>query len=336
MLLVLDNALGSTSKSRLPQAQRTRDESDDPAPAVLEAMNPLLGEPTAAQTRLLETIWLSYLNRDAWPIFHFVDLSLFLEEERLEAIDVLHSCPRIQARGRLGGYRWLWWARSPNDPADDDQIGLTVLGLSRIPSASHEVALFLRGLKGLVNELRALTPSPSKVQRAEVKQEAVQTGLRLPSGPVRHLGEIFEHEPSTQRFYTKPDPAGDWTMTVDLRRRPYADIENVRAYADRLLYELAPPQPEPPPLFVSSLALPEAIDYLNVVWREHANQPLIVIRRAESAARLAIDCANADEFDSRVSALCGILDQLTIPESATHVKLSGVRDLSQSPTAARR
>jgi hypothetical protein len=176
---------------------------------------------------LLETVWLSYVRNDAWPIFHFVDLSLFLEAEGLEALDVLHDCPYVKAHGRLGGYGWFWWARSPNDPADDDQIGLTVLGLSRIPSASHEVALFLSGLKGLVNELRALTPSPSKVQRAEVKEEAVRVGLRLLSGHTRRLGEIFEHEPSTQRFYTKPDPAGDWTMTVDLHLRPYADIENV-------------------------------------------------------------------------------------------------------------
>jgi len=64
--------------------------------------------------------------------------------------------------------------------------------------------------------------------------------------------------------------------------------------------------------------LPEAIDYLNAVWRLHAGSPLIRIGRAEAAAKLVLDCASAEEFESRVSSLCSILDSLDVPESEGH------------------
>ena len=276
-------------------------------------MDQLLAEPTPAQARLLETVWVAYLKYDRCPIFHFADLSFFLAADGLDALDVLRDCPYVKAHGRLGGYGWFWWARSQNDPADDDQIGLTVLGLSRIPGAGHEVALFLAGLKGLVNELRALTPSPFTVQRAEVTEEAVRIGLRRPGGHIRRLGEIFEHEPSTQRFYARPDPDGEWTMTVDLRLRPYADVENVDDYAERLFAELEPPLPNVPPAPASSLALPEAIDYLNAIWHLRFGDDLFGVTRCKSAAELSHPVETREEFGSRVTALYSILGQTRIP-----------------------
>jgi hypothetical protein len=42
------------------------------------------------------------------------------------------------------------------------------------------------------------------------------------------------------------------------------------------------------------------------------------IARAEAAAKLALDCATADEFETRLSALAGILAQLEIPTAKGH------------------
>lgn len=82
---------------------------------------------------------------------------------------------------------------------------------------------------------------------------------------------------------------------------------------ERLTAWMDPPQRQQPAGPVSSLALAEAIDYLNAIWRLHAGQPLFRIARAEAAAKLTQPCATADEFDARLSALCGILDQLQLP-----------------------
>ena len=84
---------------------------------------------------------------------------------------------------------------------------------------------------------------------------------------------------------------------------------------DRLIEQIAPPSAAPQVFYPSGLALPEAIDYLNAVWRIHAGGPLLHIARAESAARLALECAGADEFEARLSALCSILDHVSLPDS---------------------
>ena len=87
------------------------------------------------------------------------------------------------------------------------------------------------------------------------------------------------------------------------------------AYQKKTLLEvLTPVVPEPPPLYPSPLSLPEAIDYLNAIWRLHAGKALIRIGRAEAAAKLVLDCANADEFESRLSAVCSILDAVDVPD----------------------
>ncbi|HTP27213.1 MAG TPA: hypothetical protein VMK12_16365 [Anaeromyxobacteraceae bacterium] len=87
--------------------------------------------------------------------------------------------------------------------------------------------------------------------------------------------------------------------------------------------------PEPPPLYPPPLSLPEAIDYLNAIWRLHADRALIRIGRAEAGAKLVLDCANADEFESRLSALCSILGAVAIPDREEN-KLFNLREYLQT------
>jgi hypothetical protein len=93
----------------------------------------------------------------------------------------------------------------------------------------------------------------------------------------------------------------------------------------RLVERLAPHVPAPEPLHPSSLSLPEAIDYLNAVWRTHAGRPLLRIARAEAAAKLALDCATADELEGRLSAFCGILSDLQLPDGESNKSLTDLR-----------
>jgi len=53
--------------------------------------------------------------------------------------------------------------------------------------------------------------------------------------------------------------------------------------------------------------------------------PLVRISRADTAVKLALDCATADEFESRVTALCTILSAVSIPNSE-ETKLVALRD----------
>jgi hypothetical protein len=55
---------------------------------------------------------------------------------------------------------------------------------------------------------------------------------------------------------------------------------------------------------------------LNVVWRLHAGEPLFRIGRAEAAGKLVLEAATAEEFESRLSALCGIRGSVNLPEGS--------------------
>ena len=263
-----------------------------------------LATPTKEQTRLLEVVWQSYALNNAWPIYDFADLTLFLEAEHLDALDVLRKCPYAPAQGRLGGYGWFWWPRSRNDPIDDEKILLTVAGLSQIPAAADQVQLSLNGLAELVARVRALRPSPFHVQRAALTQEDLHPALnRRPPSALQGLGEMFEHEPSWRRFFAQPGGVGPWMMTVDLRLRPYADVVDVRDYTDRLLHEIAPHQAERPPEPASSFELPEAIDYLNAIWHLRFDADLFGVTRCKASAELSHTCETREEFTSRVTSL---------------------------------
>jgi hypothetical protein len=111
----------------------------------------------------------------------------------------------------------------------------------------------------------------------------------------------------------------------------------VSEYLDCVVELMTPPSTSTPS-HPSSLALPEAIDYLNAVWRVRHGTPLVTIRRVDAAAKLGLDCATADEFDARLSALCAILDDLHLPDDSIG-KLIGLDDYlngTLAPDAAAR
>jgi hypothetical protein len=191
--------------------------------------------------------------------------------------------------------------------------------MSRLPGASQEVALFLAGLNLLVASERSFTPNPSTIQTAEVTSQEARRwvprklGFQPARDEIARLGDLFRHEPSTWRCVSPARDDGSWTATLNSFLRTFAGVQDAADYAERLWASFSPPVPEPLPATLSSLALPEAIDYLNAVWRVRSGEPLLTIRRAEAAAKLAFDCSTADEFDSRLSALCGILGHVAVP-----------------------
>jgi len=132
------------------------------------------------------------------------------------------------------------------------------------------------------------------------------------SGTVEFVLAELETEPATWRCGVQQLEDRRWAITLTPDLRLYEGVTTVEEYLDRLIDHISPV--EPTPVFRSSgLALPEAIDYLNLAWRVHTEHPLFRVPRAEGAAKLAFECQSADEFDSLLSALCGILGRAELP-----------------------
>ncbi len=298
-------------------------------------VNPLLVEPTDMQRRLLEIIYEDHLQRGGWPIYQYVEALLYRELGHPDAGTVLRGCPWVPFASGLSAYGWLWISEAHlTTPQPGDQVGLTVVGLSRLrdiklrQEAETEITEFLWTLWLLAKRERAFEPSPTDVQTVVVTAPEIQKSLppTRPGTPttaedLRRLGESLTHEPSTWRYIPRLITDASWVATLSPFIRAYEGVQGINDYADRILGDIAPLRPEPPAMPLSSLALPEAIDYLNTVWRLWAKEPLFLIPRVETAAKLALECRSGDEFDARVSSLCAIFDHLRIPGRPDNGKL---------------
>jgi hypothetical protein len=292
-------------------------------------MHPLLADPTVEQAQLIGVILEgrerlnppSYAigvepadGRRLWPNFQYVERTLY-RRFNLSAREVLSTLPVLRTGG--GDYGWVW-TDGHHPPQDATIIGVTIAGVSDLDTAAANelVQLFLNTLTVMVSIEHAHEPSPDRVVTVTLPSASAGRLLkaindRWEIGPraLDDLRELLKHEPAT--WHSQGSEAG-WMLSPFLRR--YGDIHAVDQYIERVIDVNRPPDYEPEPLHPSSLALPEAIDYLNLVWQVHARAPLVTIGRAEAAVKLSLDCATADEFESRVSALCSILGAVNLPD----------------------
>ena len=285
-------------------------------------MHPLLAEPTPDQQLLLDLIYFgrklaNTSTERRWPIFQYVEQELYARHG-LDLERTLATCPTTGGQIAGGTYGWVWsHSRQPGD-----EIGLTVAGMAHVTGAEGEVELFLHSLEALIEAQRSFKPSPTEVSAVEVDvlrlgEALAPSGYRLEQAGLGGMVDLMKHEPATWGCHAS-QPGVGWSITISPFVRRFADVKGLDAYMGRVIEILTPPPPPQEPLYLSPLSLPEAIDYLNAVWRLHANRALLRIGRAEAAAKLGLDAATVDEFESRLSALCGILDGLTLPGTDGH------------------
>jgi hypothetical protein len=263
-----------------------------------------------------------------WPRFLYVQTMLY-RHTGLDAREVLAEATTIPLRG-VGRYGWTWTPRGHNVDSinDHDEVGLTVAGMSHVPAAHDEVAVFLDVLNILVAAARNTLPEPTDTQppvisRGELRlllQPRWQVQQQVNPWAIEGIPPMLVREPATWLCGapTQPEEDEDWTLILSPFLWRFEAVHSVDAYVERVEEVLGQPEPTGTPLYPSSLSLPEAIDYLNAVWKLHAHAPLFEIRRAEAAAKLALDCGTADELDARLSALYAILDHLSVPGDASN------------------
>jgi len=285
-------------------------------------VHPLLAEPPPDQQLLLDLIYFgrklaNTSTERRWPIFQYVEQELYARHG-LDLERTLATCPTTGGRTGGGTYGWFWsTSRQPGD-----EIGLTVAGMARVAGAEGEVELFLDTLEALVEAQRSFKPSPTEVRAVEVGvahlgRALAPSGYLLEQAGLGSMVDLLKYEPATWGCHAS-QPGPDWSIQISPFVRRFADVTGLDAYLGRVIELLTPPPPPQEPLYRSPLSLPEAIDYLNAVWRLHADHALFRIGRAEAAAKLGLDAATVDEFESRLSGLCAILDGLTLPDGSGH------------------
>ena len=273
-------------------------------------MTVLLSTPTEEQRALLEVVHKAFRQANRWPIFQYVEA--MLDRQGLDTATVLASFPTV-GTARYGA---VWWDRSA--PLPDSLVGLTVAGLSHCQGGYVEIQLFLDTLAYLIQRRLAFNPSPTTVQHIRVTSEDVKQALEaaghaVVEGTLESLYELLVHEPPTWAGSKSRSKDGTWTLEVERAVLKYQGIKTIEEYIQRVAEQLASPPIVSPPAVPSPLSLVASLDYLNAVWQLHCGQPLFRFPRATMAAKLAMRCATADEFDSRLSALSEVLKDYKLP-----------------------
>ena len=329
-------------------------------------MNPLTAKPTDAQSRLLQVVYkgrelaggpcfhpveLSHVPHrvggepDAWPIFQYVEAVLY-REHGLDARALISEVPSVRFGAGQGRYGWIHVGRPGAALQPADKVRLTVAGMAHVTEATPEVEAFIETLGLFVERERRFAPHPTEVQTVvmwsgEIRQCLEEQWVIGDDDNLTALIELLGHEPSTWHCQITRAENGSWTAALTPFLRSYAGVTSVGQYMDRVVDTIGLTVERPVLRHPSSLSVPEAIDYLNAVWRASVGSgaALIRISRAEAAAKLALDCGTVDELESRLSAFVGILGQIRLPGASGYKKLvdlSGYLGDTLTPEAAAR
>jgi hypothetical protein len=272
---------------------------------------------------------------DAWPIFQYVERVLSRQHE-LEARELIAEAPSIPLGTGSGRYGWLHADRSSMALQPGDKVRLTIAGMAQVPAAAAEVDAFLQMLALLVERERGLVAHPTEVQEAEVWSGEIRKRIeqRWVIGDDDNLTaftQLIRHEPLIWLCQVTATESGAWHVRPSPFIRRFAGVTSAAEYVDRLVDAVGLRVEPPAPLYPSSLSLPEAIDYLNAVWRLTigSGEALFRVSRAEAPAKLALECASVDELESRLSAFAGILSQIRLPGQEGDKKLIDLRGFLQ-------
>lgn len=289
---------------------------------ITDAVDLLLRPPTPEQRSLLEAVSDPFIESGTWPVMDYVDA--ILDEQGFDAERVRETFPSWPVR-----YSAVWPGPGSLVSAND-QIGLTVAGLQLCSTSSEAVRAVvedhLASLHYLADRFREAPARPDQPRRVEVTAQEigsrlVEVGALASPDEITvrcvQLYSIWEHEFSAWRegaTITGPD---DWTVIVGRGIRTYAGAVNVEDYLTRVAALVLPAQTAPSPAHPSSLTLPEAIDYLDTVWRLRFSKRLFNLPGAARTASLSLPCSTSDEFDARLSALSDLLDRMDLPRPDT-------------------
>ncbi len=295
----------------------------------------LLAPLSPEQGALLQTMYKPFHLLREWPVWQYTDLTL--DAAGIDAEAVLASLPAVGTQGGSSLHYGLTWRTDMHlSPRPEARITLTIAGLRHLEEAGPLCGAFLTTIRYLVEQQRMLVPSPSRVVEATVKSPAIRdeilsASITGRSGPpvdalMGKLGDVLAKEPFLYNALNRPNSV-DWEVRVPAVLRQYRDVATIEEYVDRVT-ELVTPT-EPSSGTVSLPDIPNAVGYLDAVWKSRTGSHLFVNLDPASIARLTQACLTEEDFNSLMSALADVLAQVVAPGSVTPPQrraLEAVRD----------
>jgi hypothetical protein len=245
-----------------------------------------------------------------WPCWQWVKQQLWLQDR--DAEEILQGLPTWRH-----GYRSVRVSSHGQLPDNSDAVPLTVHGMANtvVPSMRHLVRGFLTAVNIAIVTQRGITPSVS--QPVELKMSG-EDFIREVNGranlqlSVEQLFGVLRGEPATWRGVNQNDGQWAWDL-ADIRLSRYVGLQNEQDYLRQLDEMVGLPAVSPPSAILPPMALPEALDHLDLAWRLATGEHLVRVPRAATAAKLTQPVSSVEEFESRCSALSDLLGSLNLP-----------------------
>jgi hypothetical protein len=280
---------------------------------------------------LVEILGERWLQNRRWPVFDYLNRRL-LRTVGADATETMSRLPVVQGHS-IEVYRLIFTERGGPFAELDQRVGLTIAGLYRLPQARDPLSQIVAVVRYLAEADAALEPDPDHPVSLDLPiVDLLTTHLRdeLKGWSPEVLMAALEHEPPLWGTVQHgPDHIGVRAGRLSLFRG-VADADDYLRRVIRLLGAHAPRAAAPAVL--SPLDLPEALGYLEAVWRVRFGTFLLGRTQPASLARLALPCASSDEFDARLSALADVLGHLEVdlpPEAEAEAKRAGERSLAR-------
>jgi hypothetical protein len=291
---------------------------------------------TALQLDLLETVWWpagrqEYTGRPTvWPVWDYVAQTLYANHPELDdAVEVLMSLPRLELVTPLKSYPYglIWRHSHPTmPPAPEHRVGLSIAGMAALAGAGKlrvEVPdAYAQIIAQLARSEAGNIATPDKVANLEMPLAAVTEGLRTAStdSPFVIPDHItaplltLEYAP----IFVHPVDAEDGPATVTLGRARLRRFRNVASASDYLdvIDQAEAARAPAPPRYRSPLTLVSTFDYLGLVLAADPEWGVGHLTNApdlQSAAAVSATVSDQHDYQTALSGLCTVIDQLTVP-----------------------
>lgn len=301
------------------------------APAV-HLMQPLL----PVQVDLLKLAWDPIVRADmweippGWPVWDYVARELYRQHPDLDdATAVLDSLPRMsQPTPWRDHHRYglVWLSSQAMRPDPGERIGLSIAGLAAL--TAHQVVPpgVPNRLAGLIAQLadweNGLTAKPNEIAREDVDLSCFTSWFTTPTitKPYvfsdRAIAGLLQHEYApTIVFPYDSDSGHKAQIGRHFSLRQYRNITSARAYLERVVDDAA--ARTEPVRYSSPLTLVQTFDYLAYVLAADPKWPngmrLTTAPDLQSAGAVSATVTDQHDFQTALSGLCTIIDQLTVP-----------------------
>jgi len=272
-------------------------------------MRTLLDPPPDDEVALLRAIADAYTAAAwRWPVWQYV--ARRLDNDGIDAAQALANTPTWKHH-----YRYVTGLTHGRSPNPDDTVRLTAAGMFHAGQMDTNglMQAFLAALTAATKAQRSAEPTPTAAVPVVLlgdrltKEAAVATGINIAP---RQLYELLNHEPATWTGLMQNGEDWQWDVT-QLYLHPYRNVTTAPQYLAALETVVGEPPVPTEAAILSPLALPDALDHLDLAWRLVTGQKLVTIGRAGPLATMTQPASTREEFESRCSGLADLLNGFT-------------------------